>query len=117
MRGAVTQGPAIADQAGKATDLEQPLRLPWRRVRAVGAVVVLLVAAAVFASGIVGATGSEPVVVRIPGSPTGLAASGDAVWVSAAGIHAVWPIDPATGRQAGPGIRTGGAPSRLAIGA
>jgi DNA-binding beta-propeller fold protein YncE len=116
MRGAVTQGPAIADQAGKAADLTQPLRLPWGRIRVASVALVVLAAAAVFVSGLLDTTASEPVVVRIPGSPTGLVASGETVWVSAAGVHAVWPIDPATARQAGPGIRTGGAPSRLAVG-
>ena len=110
-------GPAIADQAGKATEVDQPLRLPWRRVVFAAGALVAVVAAAVLAGGVAGTSDSEPVVVRIPGSPTGLAASGDAVWVSAAGAHAVWAIDPATARQAGPGIRTGGAPSRLAVGA
>jgi len=92
------------------------LRISRRHLVAAGAAIILLAAAVAVILGLSGG-GSSRLVIPIPGHPTALAVSDDVVWVTAAGSQAAWPIDARTGRQAGPGIRTGGAPSRLAAGA
>ncbi len=57
------------------------------------------------------------VVVRVPGHPTGLVATGGQVWVAAQRSGAVWVLDAKSARPAGRPVRTGGAPARLAVGA
>src|SRR5918992_1286115 len=114
---AATQDHVIAAPAHSAHRFARSFRPSKRLALRAAAAVVLIASAVALVAGIAGGGEPDPIVARIPSAPTGLAASGDAVWVAAAGSQAVWPIDPATGRQAGPGIRTGGAPSRLAVGA
>jgi hypothetical protein len=91
------------------------LRLSRRHALAAGAAVVGVAALAAIVLALSGDR-QAPVVIRVPGAPTGLAVAGDTVWVTAAGSQAAWPIEAASGRQAGPGVHTGGAPSRIAVG-
>ena len=113
--GTVTQDTAIPVAARRAPRISRTTRF-WRRLALVAGVVVVIAAAAALVIGLTGRSSSDAVAIPVPGAPTGIAATGDLVWVAAAGSHAIWAIDAASGRQAGRGIRTGGAPSRLAVG-
>ena len=114
--GAVTPDTAIAAKARSAPHLGSLRR--WRRPALVaGSVLVLLIAIAFLVDGLFGQRTPTPLVVDVPDRPAGLAASEDAIWVALPGSGGVWPLDTSTGRAAGPGFRTGGAPSRLAAGA
>jgi DNA-binding beta-propeller fold protein YncE len=113
MMGTVTQDNGIAARARPAP---RSLKVEKRHALAALAAVVLLAAAAAVVLGLTNRPESNSLAIPVPGAPTSVAATGDVVWVAAAGAQAVWPIDAATGRQAGPGIRTGGSPTRLAVG-
>jgi len=57
---------------------------------------------------------SDPLVLPVDGGPTALAISGGNVWVATPRTGAVVALDADTGGPAGPPLRTGGAPARLA---
>ena len=110
MMGAVTQ-----DNARRAFAFTSR-RVSRRQLLGAAAIAALLAATIAIVAGRSGGDGSDTVVIGVPGAPTGLVATGDVVWVAAAGSQAVWPIEAATGRQAA-AIRTGGSPARLGVGA
>src|SRR5262245_27724668 len=87
--------------------------LLWLSVAAGAAAVALAAAVVVIA---LTADDDGPAHFAVPGQPTSLAVTPEAVWVAAPNRGAILPLDPDSGRL-GPALRTGGAPSRLAAGA
>src|SRR5262245_50989740 len=87
--------------------------LLWLAVAA-GAIAVGLAAAVV----VIALTSDDdaPAHFALPGQPTSLAVTPDAVWVAAPNRGAVLSLDPDSGALGAP-LRTGGSPSRLAAGA
>ena len=76
-----------------------------------------LVAVAAAAAVVALSSGEDARAFAVPGSPASIVRTPEALWVAAPDSGTVWALDPATGRQDGPPLRTRGAPSRLAAGA
>jgi len=58
-----------------------------------------------------------PAAFRVPAHPTGVAVTGHELWVAAPQSGALTVLDTRTGRRIGDPVRTGGTPTRLALGA
>jgi DNA-binding beta-propeller fold protein YncE len=54
-------------------------------------------------------------VFHAPGQPAGLVSAGGQVWVTGPAAGAVWVLDQATGRPAGPSLKIDGTPARVAL--
>src|SRR5919197_5161888 len=91
------------------------MRMP--RGRLLLAVPVAALIAGVGAVLSLGWNGGEPApaVFRVAGQPTDVVAAAGRVWVAGQRSGSVWVLDSDTGRLAGRPLRTGGAPSRLAL--
>jgi DNA-binding beta-propeller fold protein YncE len=87
-----------------------------RRGRIVGALVVALAAIAAAGYLLLGGGEPEPRAFRVPAHPIGLAVAGHEVWVAAPQSGALTVLDTRSGRRVGDPVRTGGTPSRVALG-
>jgi DNA-binding beta-propeller fold protein YncE len=98
----------------RATEERSQRRVPWRAAAAIAAIAVAVVAVVVLVLSDRG--GDRPLAVTVPGHPTDLVVTPDAVWVSAATTGSVWALDPASGRRLAK-LPLDGTPARLAAGA
>jgi DNA-binding beta-propeller fold protein YncE len=113
--------PATKDTitASAASSGALPGPLPLSRVRAGWLAAAVVAGAAGLVVWLVAGSGPDraaPLVVEVPGHPTGVAAVDGEVWVAAQRSGLVWVLDARSGEPVGDPLQTGGAPARLAAG-
>ncbi|MDA0161741.1 hypothetical protein OM076_15820 [Solirubrobacter ginsenosidimutans] len=101
------------DVPGPDVAAEPKARTSSTLFAAIGVVIVLSVVAVLL---IPRSPGTPAMTVfRVPAQPTGLVSAGGELWVAAPAAGAVWVLDEASGRPAGPALKLDGTPARVVL--